>query len=243
MRSGLLSEIKETKHLNAEDVAEMFQLMGQYFSGMDLEQFRTDLYDKKRVIILRDPTLKRVKGFSTITLMELSVHGKQVKAFYSGDTIIDRSCWHPFSFEKQWTPFVFSHVQSDPHALWYWFLVCKGFRTYRYLTTHFKSFWPSPDSTIPDFEGQVLDVLATARFGKGYNPKTRIVSLPGDYCLKSGVSDISSERRKNRYVQFFEEQNPGWPRGEELVCLTRLSLDNIRPSLARFLPPHIRSHA
>jgi hypothetical protein len=32
-------------------------------------------------------------------------------------------------------------------------------------------------------------------------------------------------------VAFFVAANPGWVRGHDLVCLTRLSPDNVRPRM------------
>lgn len=236
--NGLQSDLVETAHLTVEETSSMFRLMEQYFEGVDREKFANDLREKRWVILLRDPVNVKIRGFSTITLMETVVAGKGVKAFYSGDTIIDRACWTPFSLEKEWTPLVFSHALADPDSVWYWFMVCKGFRTYKYFPVHFHQFWPSPDEELPAFERQVLETLATSRFGHFYNPESQVITCPADYRLRPGVGDISPEKSKNRYVRFFESSNPGWLAGEELACLTPLRLINIKSALRRFLPGH-----
>lgn len=234
--NGLRSELLETVRLSTVEINGMFRLMEQYFDGMDKEKFETDLLGKRWAIVLRETADDTIRGFSTITLMETSVAGKRVKAFYSGDTIVDRSCWRPFSLEKEWTPLVFSHVFADPAAKWYWFMVCKGYRTYRYFSVHFHKFWPSPDEPTPFFAKEVLDTLATLRFGRHYDPQSGIITCPADYRLKPGVGDISPEKSKNRYVHYFEAANPDWANGAELACLTPLKLDNLRPAVRRFLP-------
>lgn len=215
----------------------MFRLMEQYFDGLQRESFQADLGEKRWAIVLRDAAQGTIRGFSTITLMQAEVGGQTVRAFYSGDTIIDRECWHPFSLEKAWTPLVFSHLFAAPETSWYWFMVCKGFRTYRYFPVHFHSFWPSPDAPVPLFEKEVLDALALQRFGRHYDPESGVVNCPCDYRLKPGVGDIVPEKTKNRYISFFQEANPAWVDGAELACITRISLENIKPALKRFLPP------
>jgi hypothetical protein len=125
---------------------------------------------------------------------------------------------------------------ADPASNWYWFMVCKGFRTYRYFPVHFHRFWPSPDAPLPLFEKQVLDTLATIRFGRHYDPETCVITCPSDYRLKPGVGDILPEKSKNRFVHFFDVSNPGWVNGAELACITPIRLDNIKPALRRFLP-------
>lgn len=150
--SALLSEVCETKQLCENDITRMFDLMTQYFDGVNKEKFYADLTDKKWVIVLRDPNTGEIGGFSTITLMNAEVGCRNIKAFYSGDTIIDKNSRKPFSLEKEWTPFVFSHVFSDPEALWYWFTVCKGFRK---DTIYGKRFGFSMIRSVDDFRARI----------------------------------------------------------------------------------------
>jgi hypothetical protein len=39
--------------------------------------------------------------------------------------------------------------------------------------------------------------------------------------------EIPSGRQTNRHIQFFEEKNPDYRLGDELVCLTEINYDNL----------------
>ncbi len=219
------SRIQDVPALSSQDRTQMFDLMSAYFDGVDKDVFLADLEAKQWVIVLTDRELGRILGFSTLAVMTGELDGREFKAFYSGDTIIDHSCRKLFSLEREWVPFVFSQVAAEPDSLWYWFMVCKGFRTYRYLPVYFKTFWPSPDATIPPFEQKVVNLLAWTRFGDHYDPERGLVRIPADYRLKRGVGDVTEAKLRNRYIRFFVERNPGWQQGDELACLVQLQAE------------------
>lgn len=229
------SEVRNISSLSNEEGIQMYSLMAAYFDGVNEDTFVKDLMSKRWVILLTDKESGRIMGFSTLTLMDGVVDGEVIKAFYSGDTIIDRACRTLFSLERDWVPFVFSHVVNESDLHWYWFMVCKGFRTYRYLPVYFKKFWPSPDDEIPPFEKKVADELARIRFGDDYSPEKFLVSVPEDYRLKAGVGDVTDGKLKNRHIRFFVERNPGWQRGDELACLVPLKPENLHNKVRRMI--------
>ena len=64
-----------------------------------------------------------------------------------------------------------------------------------------------------------------------YDPATGIVRFrEGATPLRAGVAEVGEERRRNPHIRFFLERNPGHVRGDELVCLTRLGVDNFTPA-------------
>lgn len=235
---GIVSEIVPTSLLSEPDVRDMFALMRMYFDGVREDIFQRDLFEKEWVALLRDASTTEICGFSTIAVLKDVVDGQINKAVYSGDTIVRKEHRQAFSLETVWIPFVFSLVQAEPDIDWYWFLVCKGYRTYRYLPVHFKRFWPSPDDSVPPREKRILDRFALKKFGDFYFPESYTIKCPEDYRLKKGVSDITPAKRKNRYVDFFVQSNPGWYRGDELACIVPLSLGNIKSTLRRILSSH-----
>lgn len=237
----LTSEIIVPTLLTETDVQSMFGLMRSYFDAVSLDLFSKDLFEKNWVIMIRDKDNSKICGFSTISLLTDNINGAKITVVYSGDTILKKECWQAFSLERAWVPFVFSKVRSDPDRLWYWFLISKGYRTYRYLPLHFKQFWPSPDEAIPSFERNLLNRLGNKKFDHFYDPHNNIIKFPNDYRLKQGVSDITPQKRKDRYVEFFVKSNPGWNQGDELACIVPLRFSNIKPSLQRIFKSRLVS--
>ncbi len=65
------------------------------------------------------------------------------------------------------------------------------------------------------------------KFAEEYRDGVVHVAKPRE-CLRSDLAAPSATRLRNRHVRFFGEQNPGYLRGDELVCLAEYSLENTR---------------
>lgn len=233
--SVLQGEVNAVSDLSGADRDRMLALMQSYFQRVTARRFQRDLDEKQWVVVLRDVE-GCLQGFSTIDLMQIMVGGRMARAVYSGDTIADRAYWRTAALPRAFLRFVSRHTSIDQDGVdWYWFYVCKGYRTYRFLPVFYRRFYPHPAQETPPFEQAVLSGLAQARFGSAYDPRTGIVTFPGDYLLRRGVGDITPERRKDPFVSFFADRNPGWQQGDELACLAPLSRHNLRNRPARWL--------
>jgi hypothetical protein len=233
-------ELVEVNGLTRRQKDRMFELMRSYFDGIRQESFERDLSEKHWVILLNNRQGRRIEGFSTQCVMKEIVDGQPVRALYSGDTIIDRSSWGSHALAETWIRFAFARIREEPSCRWFWFLVCKGYRTYRYLTVYFRRYHPSL-RPVPDFEQSVLHHLARRRFGECYDPHSGVIRCPDDYRLKPGVGDITEREIRNPHIAFFCQRNPDWAEGAELACLADLSMDNLRPMARRMLERDIRT--
>jgi hypothetical protein len=220
------TDVITVDQLTPELLGGMFNLMQDHFSGMNCAAFERDLYDKEWVALLRDAD-GTVGGFSTMTIMKADVHGVPVRALYSGDTIVAQRFRQLFSLERMCMPFIYQRVLQKPQYHWYWFIVCKGYRTYRYLPVHFRRYWPAPDVTTPPFELEVLNTLARLRFGEAFDPETGIIAAPDDYILRDGIGDITLRELQKPHTRFFANVNPGWKTGSQLACLVELVPENL----------------
>lgn len=227
---GQVIEVTSLRTLQRD---QMFELMGRYFEGLDRGHFEDDLNEKQWVVMLNNDG--RLCGFSTLCATEDTVCGEPVRAFFSGDTIVDRDHWGSLALENAWAKFVFLHVAEDPGYRWFWFLICKGYRTFRYLPVYFKHYYPRPGHALPGFERRVLDQLAGKRFGDHYCAETGIIHAPLDYKLRPGVGDIADRELRNPAIAFFQEKNPHWRQGAELACLAELNASNLTPAASRFI--------
>jgi hypothetical protein len=136
--------------------------------------------------------------------------------------------------ERAWIDFLYRRIAAAPQQRWYWFLICKGYRTFRYLPVYFHQYYPSPQPT-PPFEQELLDRLANLRFGEAYRAETGIIRCPRDYRLREGIGDITDRERRDPRIAFFEQRNPGWLQGDELACLADLSYGNLTRAGLRML--------
>lgn len=227
--------ITPTADLSLAERVQMRTLMEACFTGLGNGRFERDLEEKPWTILLRDAA-GDIQGFSTLDLMEARVAGRVVKAVYSGDTVIAHRYRATSSLPRAFLRFVARHTGSErDDARWFWFYVCKGFRTYRFLPVFYHHFYPHPGLATPDFEQQVMDHLAMTRFGSAYDPSAGIVRVANDYVLREGVGDVTDARARDPFIRFFAERNPGWAQGEELVCLVALERLNLKSKPRKWL--------
>src|SRR5207245_3992729 len=128
-------------HLSSRQVDQLFALYSAYFEASTEAIFRTDLEEKDYVILLRDAG-GNIKGFSTGAILEFNLGETCARAIFSGDTIIHHENWG-----EQTLPLAFAAQAGrikarQPDQPLYWFLISKGYRTYRYLHLFFHDYIP-----------------------------------------------------------------------------------------------------
>lgn len=212
----------------------MFSLMTAHFDQVERATFERDLDEKDWVVVLRDSATATIQGFSTLMLIDATVSGVPIKAVFSGDTIIHRDYWGETELASVWGQFILSLIRSYQDVKFYWFLISKGFRTYKFLPVYFKAFYPRHDQETPPFEQAILDSLATLKFPTNYAPRTGVIRFEGPKDrLRPELAEVSSGRQEDPNVRFFLERNPGFAEGDELACLAELSEANLKPIALR----------
>jgi hypothetical protein len=221
------------------DRREMYALLRTYFSGTTRARFEADLREKEQVILLRDASTGRVQGFSTFMRIEMEIDGTKVVAFFSGDTIVDREFWGETILSRIWGQTIVTEAErihtQQPATAAYWFLICSGYKTWRFLPVFFREFYPNPDVPTPPRFRRLIDTLGTTRFGDEYVSDAGVVRFRQAAPLRRGVADITCERLRDPRIAFFARMNPGHAEGDELACLAELSRANLTRAGLRML--------
>jgi hypothetical protein len=213
----------------------MFALMDRYYEDVRRDVFEADLAEKRWVIQLVHPGTGELCGFSTQMLLEADA-GRPVTALFSGDTIIDRAHWGDSALTHVWGRLALALIDRHAAAELYWFLISKGYKTYRFLPVFFRAFYPHPGRPTPDALRAVLDALARRKYPHGYDPVRGVVRAgAGHDRLRAGVAEVTPERLRDPFVRFFVERNPDHARGDELCCLAPLTRENFTPAAYRVI--------
>src|SRR5262249_14411664 len=150
-----------------------------------------------------------LKGFSTQMLLQATVSGRSIRALFSGDTIIDSDVRRERTLLQVSGWFVRSLMSAYPDEELYWFLISKGYKTYRFLPLFFHEFYPRYDVPTPARVAAVINALASSKFPAGYDSAAGIVRAGPCSCrLRSGVADITPDRLNDPHVRFFAQRNP-----------------------------------
>lgn len=228
----LNATIEYAAHLDDRAIGAMFDLYDRYYDATSRTLFEADLRSKDYVVSLREPS-GALAGFSTLAVLKAEVGGEYVRAIYSGDTIIDHAHWGTQALAFTWIRFAGTIKAQAPEFPLYWFLIVKGHRTYRYLSAFSIDFYPRWDAPTPQPKREIMDALARRRFGRDYDASRGVISFPQSRGhLKPQWAAIEDAEVARADVSFFLRSNPGFTCGDELVCLTELTAENLRP-LAR----------
>jgi len=216
-------------HTTVAERDAMYALFSTYFLGTDRGVFEQDLSEKDGVILLRDEPSGGIQGFSTFMWLRVD----NTVAFFSGDTIIDREFWGDSVLSRMWAQIAFAEAGRHPEAKMYWFLICSGYKTWRFLPVFFRQFYPNPETETPAHIQNVIDTLGRRKFGDQY--ADGIVRLRHATPLRRGVAEITEERLRDPQIAFFARMNPGHANGDELACLTEISRANLTRAGERML--------
>ncbi|PDW03292.1 hypothetical protein [Candidatus Viridilinea mediisalina] len=224
-----ISALRDTDH------AEMYALMERHFLAMSPAGFAADLAEKSAIILLREASSNQLVGFSTITQLESYDEHGPISAIFSGDTIVDRAHWGSPRLAQLWGRYVFARAaQMQPQRV-YWFLICSGYKTYRFLPLFFREFYPHHAAPTPPSMQALMDRLAYLKFPEEYCAHQGIVRLQRATPLRPEVAPLTSARQRDPHIAFFARANPGHHAGDELVCLAELSHANLSAAGRRML--------
>lgn len=220
------SRVLEPRELSEVQLEAMFGLMQAHYDGTDPAVFRQDLARKDYVILLEQA--ERLVGFSTQQLLEI----EGVRGVFSGDTIVHRDHWGSPRLSQQFARFFLPFGQDEP---FYWFLISKGYKTYKFLPTFFVDFHPRQGVETPPEAQALIDSFGARFFPGEYDPESGVVRYQGPKDrLKPELQDLP-ERPEDPDWRFFLQRNPGFRAGHDLVCLARLHPENLKPRARRLL--------
>ena len=206
-----------TRDLDAADRRAMRALLGRHFLNVTAASFEGDLADKTHALLLRRGG--DLVGFST--LARYDALGQAVVC--SGDTIVDPSAWNAPDLPRRWIEAAWSLRPGDGRPL-RWLLLAGGFRTYRLLSTFWRTFVPHHAGDDPALL-DLRDCLARDRYGERF--VGGIVRLAHPTPLRPHLAGIPPVRLRDSHVAHFARLNPGHAAGDELACLCDLGDDNL----------------
>jgi hypothetical protein len=225
----LTGSLLSRRELAPADEEAMYGLFNRQFTGVSQRQFRADLDDKNWIMLLRDRG--RLAGFSTLLFYDALHDVERVSVVCSGDTVVDRSAWSAASaLSCYWIGAVNHLRRAYGKDRIYWLLIVSGYRTYRFLPVYWLRFDPCHNAPIPAATQHLMHALAAERFGDCYVPEEGVVRFPEPQALRDELRGIPEGRLSDPHVAFFAARNPGHENGDELVCLTELSYDNLTPA-------------
>ena len=231
----LMGCMRRVEELGPSDRNQMYSLFNDYFDGVTRSKFERDLAEKEWVCVGTDSSSGEIRGFSTLMRLDAEVDGDPVVALISGDTIISREHWGQTVFPLLMGQHMLSVAEEASGVRTFWLLISSGYKTYRFLPTFFRNFFPRYDASTPPDVQRLICTLARMKYGNRYKPDQGIVRFAEPTPLRPGIADVDSRRLTNPHIKFFVQANPGYRFGDDLVCITEISSSNLTPAGKRVL--------
>ncbi|MBO5384428.1 MAG: hypothetical protein J6A30_09030, partial [Ruminococcus sp.] len=173
----LKGTVKPINEFTEDELSALYSLMAQFYDNTDEAVFRRDFFAKDYCLLLRHET-DGIVGFTTQKIMELDVNGKKINGIFSGDTIIHKEYWGDIELFRVWAQFWFEFAEK--YDEFYWFLICKGYKTYRIMPLFWTEFYPSYRSGTPAFEKSIIDAYASTLYPDEYDSESGVIVYKGD---------------------------------------------------------------
>ena len=217
--------VKHIDELTAGEIEQMFALMNRFYDHVNFNTFTKDLYDKQTCIVLLNEK-KEIKGFSTQKILSLHVNKTVIHGVFSGDTIIHKDYWGSWELFRAFARYFIE--ESTKYEDFYWFLISKGYKTYKILPLFYKEFYPNYRSDTPDSVRQIVNHFGQTVYPNDYNPDTGVIEYTQvKDKLKPDIATITARHLNDPDIAFFCNRNPGHINGNDLICLTRLTKNNL----------------
>ena len=223
--------IKKISELDKTVRKQVVDLYLDYYAGSSELKVLSDLDSKTEILLLYFKA--ELVGFTSLLIYTRKWQGKKIRIVYSGDTVVAREHWGQQALAFTWITRMGEIKSAEPHCPLYWFVIVKGHRTYKYLPTFGKSFYPHWSEARPDLK-KLADALATEKFGEEYNQETGVVEFSRSQGhLRDEIAYPTAEEMSKESVQYFLKANPNYLQGHELVCLCELEEENMKPLTKR----------
>ena len=146
-----------------------------------------------------------------------------------------RQFWGEPTLARAWARLAFDVAEAERPLRAFWFLICSGYKTYRFLPVFFRTFHPRREEPIPPETRRILDAFAAVSLPPRVRPRARCRATPRCHSAPRGRSRRDTERLADPDIAFFVEANPGHADGDELACLTEIAPDNLTRAGRRML--------
>ncbi len=221
--SGLRSRVVPVAGVTAGERARMWELFEAAYADVDPATFAHDLAAKDHVILLEDDS--GVQGFSTQREVRVVIEGRTHVGVFSGDTVLAPAYWGSRVLGHAFLRYMLGRRLRVPHLPFWWILIAKGYKTYLMMANNFPTHWPRHEAPTPPRVDALRDAFGRALFDGAWKPDEGVVrwATPRGR-VKAAVADITPELRARPRIAHFEQLNPGWSQGDELLCLAPMEL-------------------
>ncbi len=221
----------QTQLLDEVSVNEIFLFLASMIdSGVTVEDFHKVLLSYSHIFLWRERTDGSLRGTAVFAVDRQD--GKEFNLIRFGLTFFQHNYQGGPMLYYVILYYVLKELILHPRTPVY--LIGKSFSYKSYLVCSkvIKSLYPRFNAKTPEFEQKIIDDFAAKMAMKGdvYYPE-RCVIERNLSSIKEFVAPLTSQELQNPHIKFFQETNPGWDKGHQLVILGRCTWKDMLETL------------
>ena len=217
----IVTEVLPTHSLTPANWDEIWTLTGEFY---EIERTYAEADLRRRASIAMFRMNGALLGMAAIDVAPASFRGKPLVVISTTHVLI-RENWRGRNLVQRlgFRTFLAARLRFPLRPI-YWFFDTFSYKSYLLLPRNFVQYWPRHDQNTPEPRAALMDQLATAAYGRSWNPVLGVV-VRGAKRLRANAAPLSTDDAPPEAV-FFARRNPGHAEGDMLVCLCPLTLRN-----------------
>ena len=221
----LSPDFRAVSDLSATERDQLFRLLGSHCANVKQACFDRDLDEKQFVLMGRVLAGGAIRGFCTFREVDIAVESETVRVIVTGDTLLALEDWASGRAVRSW----WQHMQflaGRTKAPVYWVSFLESHRVYRLLGGLFESYFPRAGVELPARERHIRDTIAAMKYPGEYDAASAVIKpvQPTPVCAERVAA--ATAMGHDPASRYFVAANPGYLRGEYLVCIADLSERN-----------------
>jgi hypothetical protein len=222
------SRIIPTQELPAGLRATLFDACSDWYVNYGEEYFFQELDLSEHTFVLTDRANGDFAGFGSLRRLELDVAGQAVGAFYTGHAFSHPGYWGTHEPVRSMVAHMLRHAAAHREREWFWLYSATGYRAYRYMPALFQAYVPQENGAPDPLADCVRALVGRRNFEQYYDEATGLIDWQWEgYGLSRQAAEITAAKADNAALRDYARFNPKWAEGVELLCIARLTSDNL----------------
>lgn len=214
-------------NLSTAEMDEIWEFAFRY-TDTTREIYERSLRLKQKVYLMRDRERGNLIGLGAVQVTKVTFEGRPYLIIFGGNVLIDEAYRGLNVIQRLGLQNYLSARLHHPFTPIYFLFDTFSYKSFLMLSRNLREFYPRRDRPTPEWILRFVDFLAEQRYGEAWDPLRGIVVGTGDRKLRDWVVPVATKELKRPTIGFFVERNPGFRKGDLLVCIAPLNLGNIR---------------
>jgi hypothetical protein len=233
MLARLNGRVIDPMDLTNYECTRMYEIATNYWTNRTWNVFEESVYSADWVVLVHNAQTNIIEGFMNLLKFQLVIDGQPVTIFFSGLTTVEKAYRQSSVLHRVGAQHVMRQAAFCTTPV-YWAFASLSYHSYHALPAFVHTFYPNYYAHPPLDMQHILDTVgsyaARSVYHSTYDNERGVITPANPQspaALKTQFADIPAQRLCDPHISFFLQTNPGYTRGELLLCAASLEQSNL----------------